>query len=407
MRADGRRISEYRTYLAPTLTIFAVTAFSILLHTKWCSTPMLSTEEHWHMLFGYHFTFYPFSIRYFTTFLVQGMHGLTGLPIKETFFAVQYLLSAVVALVLYRFLLRLRLSRGWAHFGMFLFLVSFPIIFAHSEPVFTWDDGWTYLFLLLCTMSLMNCRLWSATVCFVLGCFAREQMMLYFPVYLLGINTFCVGRSKWSKILAAVLPVIIYGAFYAALFEAPEQKRFELLQYNFETLPRTANSLFSLFIAFGAIWVAWLFSVRSFLRKGRVDAGSRELRFLAWGSLLAVAPTLFLGLVLALARETRIFFPPFVFIIPLAVVWLQERMRMVDKGRRKQRLWMALATAGAIIAGISLIGNIKPDLDYRNCPDFCYLWAGTHIGLSIGVILFAIVTGKSQKPVDEPKATIS
>lgn len=390
---------------APIFTILALTLCSILLHTKWCGTPILSSEARWREIVDYHLTFYPFSIRYFTTYLVLGINALTGLPLRETFVTVQYLLMATVAFLLYRFLLMLKLSRGMAHFGMFLFLISFPIIFAHSEPVFTWDDGWTYLFLLLTVMALMNGRLWPAVIYFTLGCFAREQMLLYWPVFLFGIYSYCGEEPNRHRLLAAVIPLLLYGAFYAAMFEAPEQQRFELLQYNFETLPRAANSLFSIFISFGAIWVAWLFALGRFLRIEAVDAAKQQTRFLAWASLLAMAPTLFIGMLFALARETRIFFPPFVFIIPLALLWMQARIGSAREQWRNLRFRLTILTIVAVAGGILLLRSIKPDLDYRNCPDFCYLWSGIHMGLTVGVILLAIRTGRVRQLSSKPKAT--
>jgi hypothetical protein len=91
--------------------------------------------------------------------------------------------------------------------------------------------------------------------------------------------------------------------------------------------------------------------------------------------------------------------------IPLALFWLQERMHRLRGGRTDLRLWLSLATIAMVAGGIFLFGSIKPDLDYRNCPDFCYLWAGIHLGLTVGAILLAIRTGRIQNLSSKPKAT--
>ncbi len=358
---------------------------------------MASSESRWQEIVEYHRTFYPFSIRYFTTYLVLGINQLTGLPLRETFFTLQYALMGAVALLFNAFLQRVGFNRRWSLAGMMLFLTSFPVIFAHSEPVFTWDDGWTYLYLLLTTISLMNRSLWLAVVCFTLGCFAREQMLLYFPVLALGISLFCTEESRPRKLAALLFPLLVYGAFFFATYQSPEQKRFELLRYNFESGPASINSLFSVFISFGAVWVAWIFGLRKRFDFGQRDGSDLLTKFLRWSSILAVVPTLLVGLLLASARETRIFFPPFLFVIPVALRWLWSQAKLIESADPKKRRLIAVTTLSLVAIALAMILTIKPDLDYRNCPDFCYLWGGIHLGLSAGLVAVALLFGGASK----------
>ncbi|MCM2272762.1 MAG: hypothetical protein NDJ18_09450 [candidate division Zixibacteria bacterium] len=381
----------------PILTLLILTIISILLHATWCGTPMASSETRWQEIVEYHRTFYPFSIRYFTTYLVLGINQLTGLPLRETFFALQYLLMGAAALLFNTFLHRVGFNRGWSLAGMALFLASFPVIFAHSEPVFTWDDGWTYLYLLLATISLINRSLWPAVVCFTLGCFAREQMLLYFPVLVLGVDLFCTGESRRRKLIALLFPLLIYGAFYFATYQSPDQKRFELLAYNFESGPASTNSLFSVFISFGAVWVAWIIGLRKRIDLGQGDGSGALNKFLRWSSIFAVVPTLLVGLLFASARETRIFFPPFLFVIPVALGWLRSQAKLIESAALKRRRLMVVTMLSLVAIALAMILTIRPDLDYRNCPDFCYLWGGIHLGLSAGLMAVALLSGGDSK----------
>jgi hypothetical protein len=383
--------SSFLSRYSPLITVVALTVISILLHRQWCGTPMASPESRWQEIFAYHQTFYPFSIRVFTTWIVTGLHQITGLPLRESFFTFQYCLMAIVALLFHRFLLSLSFVRRMANFGMILFLTAFPILFAYSEPVFTWDDGWTYLFLLLTVMAARNHRFVLAAIWFTLGCVAREQMLLYLPVFAYGVFVWGKESSLTRKLATIMLPVVLYFIYFAATYQSPDSQRYQLLQYNFETFPRATNSLYSIFIAFGAIWIAWLFALRRKTAQNLDAADLSVRRFLVFCSVSSVIPTVIVGLTLTYARETRIFFPPFLFIIPLALIWIESRWRDLTLQYRK---WLIGATLLAMVMAVLLAKFWNPDLDYRNCPEFCLNWLGIHVGLTVGVLLLWVLSKK-------------
>lgn len=344
---------------------------------------MESSEERWQEIVQYHVEFYPFSVRVLTTYPVLWIHQMTGLPLRETFFVFQYLLMAAVGLALYRFLLLLGYAERSGQVGLVLFLGSFPVLFAHSEPIFTWDDPWVYLALVLSFTALIRRNALTASLWFTLGLFAREQTVLYFPVFLLGLWLLQERPLQWHVIGAAILPPALFLPFWFFVWQEPDPMRYQLLAYNFSDWPHTINSLFSLFISFGFLWVAWIAG----LSRGVDMPVSRAAvdRFVRIGSIVMVVPTILVGLAFAYARETRIFFSPFVLMIPLALGVLRKQMTHMIQSSRRPRYAIVALIVCLIIGGVAGTALFR-GFDYRNCPDFCRLWGSIHLGLSLVVL---------------------
>ncbi|MEW6050807.1 MAG: hypothetical protein AB1644_07065 [Candidatus Zixiibacteriota bacterium] len=174
-------------YFGPILVTLGCLALSLYLHLSQCRAYITATDERWNNILNLHKVFYPFSIRYLTTYPILWANDLFGLPYRTGFFLMQYLLALALGLALYRFLIKLEFSKFWSNLGVAICLLSFPVLLAHSEPVFTYDDFWLYLFLTLCMTAVIDSRFRDAAVWFALGCFAREQMLMYAPAYALGL----------------------------------------------------------------------------------------------------------------------------------------------------------------------------------------------------------------------------
>jgi hypothetical protein len=371
-------------YMISASVSLVVLVLSFFLHLKWCGTTMAHSEKIWQDMLHFHLSWYPFSVRYFTSYPVLIMHELFSWPVRESFFILQFSVAFLLGPCFYRYLRTISFNQYQSYLGTFLLLSSYPILCAHFEPVHTWDDFWAYLFVTLALTSVIQRRLGPGMVFFTLGCFAREQTLLFYPVFIMAAALFVKDTSAGKKALWLMLPLAIYGIFTVIVWEAPEPKRFRLIYFNFEQALRTRDTLFSLFISFGFIWFA---AALHLLRSARREKTAVE-RLLSGGAVFIAPVTVAVALFFTLARETRILFPPFVFLIPLALGELTSVWYFL---RRKRRLinYITMVVLGGILmaVGFYLGKRLFPGFEYRQCARFAQQWSGFQFGIILNLLL--------------------
>jgi hypothetical protein len=362
----------------------AVLTISFFLHWKWCGSMMQLSEDAFGNLLRKHLFEYPFSMRYFTSYAILLLGNTIGLSVKTSFFAVQFIIAFLLGLAFDRYLAALKLREPIRGTGVFLLLTSYPILAAFIEPVHTWDDMWTYLFLTLTLSCLVRSRAVVGLVWFTLACLAREQSLIFLPVIL-----YCLlggdRPKRWGRAIAlAGVAVGVLGLFYWWHWQPSPPQRFALFAFNFANPLRASDTVFSLFVSFGWVWTA---SAMALLHRDRTE--TRWM--LVWGAAVTVPATLVLALFLTNARETRILFPPFLFLLPLAL----EEINSIH-GRLAGRFSfgtsaLQLAIVAALMTLGVAIGHVTfPAFEYRQCPDFQRLWAGLDVGLSLSLIYWSL-----------------
>ncbi|MCH9024508.1 MAG: hypothetical protein IH931_04160, partial [candidate division Zixibacteria bacterium] len=264
---------------------------------------------------------------------------------------------------------------------------------AHFEPLFTWDDIWMYGFVILTFSALLKSNWLVASLFFTLGCFAREQMVLFYPIFFLeGMwNRQKLGVRKLSLVLS--IPIIIYGVFTLIMYQTPDPNRWSLFAYNFENTARAADSVVSLWISFGFLWFLGVAGAVSIFAK----RSEPKFRILFWGAVTALPLTMILGIFLTYVRETRILFPPFVFLIPLALVALKNLWEKLPAEKSKA-FWIIAACSGALLitAGVLIAPYLWPEFDYGSSSKLRRDFAGVQIGLSL-LLLVGVVAGRFRK----------
>ncbi len=385
--------SRLNEYFPPVAITVGVLVLSFFLHWKWCGTYMNLAEESWQRMVDSHLSWYPFKIRYFTTYAMLLLNRVFALPLRESFFLIQFPLLLVLGPVFYNYqrILGFTVRQAWV--GVFLVLSSYPVLLAFSEPTHTWDDVWTYLLVTLALALVLRSRITAATVVFTLACFAREQSLIFYP--LLAMTAFWSPSEmpRRNRLLWLLAPPVLYGVFRVIVWQEMDPARFSHIYRNFEFGLRTSDTLFSLFISFGFIWVASLMALVRLVRKNRTAAE----RFLYWGTLISLPANLVIALFFSLTRETRILFPPFVCLVPLAVreLWLL----LADLKQRRgafRRVTQVITFSVLIGVGIYLGRAVFPSFEYRACPNIAQLWAGIHFGLVLNLMalyLLRLVTG--------------
>lgn len=379
------------TLISAVITI-VILAASIGLHTKWCGTPFNLPDKAWEEMVTFHTDKYPYSMRLLTTPTVIGLSDVTGLPLRISFGLLQFSLMFGLGLAFYRLLRHLGIRPFWSAFGLASLLLCLPVFFAISEPIHTWDDIWGYLFLTLCVSAIVRRHFFPAGLWFIATCFAREQTLIYFPAYAAGVIYLSDQTQKIRTAAAVIAPLLLFGVYLASVWQPMESGRYQLILFNFDGFLRTRDSIYSIFMAFGWLWLGMMFALR-----GKPPAGVKfeYHRLLKTGTLYAVPITLVFACGFTLVRETRILFPPAVLVVPLVMIYLQEKSHSLSGSLRKNGFLWTLALVSLALLGLGIwMGHlIFPSFEYRQCPDFSRLWAGVQIGLAL-VLVWMLVAGR-------------
>ena len=374
--------------LAPTALAIVLGVLSVYLHFQ-DNTMLMHSDKMWVDGMAMHRQYYPFSVRLFTTSAVQFLNSVFGVSFQVAFGVVQYSLFVALALVFYRFLRIIGFDRLLSNLGVAMLLSAYPILCAFFEPVYTWDDLWQYVATVLAFSLIAQGKcLWAAVV-LSLGALAREATLILYPVYVYALLA-NHPPTKRTLVLSSLIPLIVYGVFAALTYQTPEPERFHQFRRNFVNAAWAANAAYSLIISFGYLWVT---SFLSLVRYGTTIFTQRRLSFLVVGASFAVPATIVLTFLTTFARETRLFFPPFVFIIPLSLWMIREKSATLQWFYRWGRgvpaiIMLALATWFGIWAARILF----PSFDYRSEQHFSQVFLGIQIAIAILIMIPLIVS---------------
>lgn len=385
-------INRQKEYLAPVIITFILLTISFLLHYKWCGSPITAGHELWEKRIQAHMLEYPFNIRIFTTPLVVFLSHISNLPYRELFFILQFTLAAILGPMFFGYLRAFKFDVKMSSIGTFLLISSYPIMAAHFEPVHTWDDFGVYIFLTASFWAMIKRKPMTSVVFFTLGCLAREQTMLYYPILVLGTFRFNKDISRIKALIISAIPVIVYGPYFISVHMPYDYN----LLFNFETFLRTRDTLFSVFISFGFIWI--VIPIVLLIQPWRKMSSRSKFLFIT--TVYCLISTLLIILLFARARETRLLFPPFVFLIPLSLLIIKPCLDYLQKytGIIKKILSI-LIMHGLMIFGVFISFRLFPEFEYRQCPDFCREWTGINLGLMLSLILLILLAGRVREMI--------
>ena len=398
----GNFLREYGSAIGLTALLLAL---SIWMHLRFDWSPIVLNEDAWVKKLEFHRSWAPFAIRYVQDYTTLALHKGLNLPVRESFFIIQFTLTLILGPLFYRFLRLMGYARIWSLIGLGLLMTAYPILGAYFAPTHTWDDIWSYLFLVLSLTAVLQKRTLAAGVYIALGCFAREQTIFFLPVLFVAFHRSEPCDRLWRIWTALLTAPVTYGLFRYFVWHPINPKRWTLISFNFENIGRADDTLVSTLIAFGIMWL--LAPVGTLAVKRYISPAAR--RMLLWGLATAWPLTVAVTLCCTLARETRIFFPPFVVVIPLSIAALAAAWDFTDR-RRLRWVWAVapLLATPAIMLGIDLSWSLFAAWDYAANHAFRRNLAGVHIGLTIlyvVMVALAFVWKKVRKTNRQPSGT--
>jgi len=331
------------------------------------STMVTQDEEVWRNRLEVHQQEIPFSLRPMTTSVTAALAEYTGMSVRDAFVVGQYPLVFALLLSFAVLLRAVGISRRWRIVGMWVLGLSFPILCVHFIPNYSWDDLWSYLGLTWMTVYLIRQRFFLASLCLLFAVVCRESALMTLPAFLF----FRDKKTPWSRVLmAAAIPVVYYLVFRTVVFPDVHHMRFEHYLMNFGEWPATRQSVFSLLVSFGWVWVTGGRAVRQVVGR-RFSAYDTTSRGLAAGSLVIGVLCIVVTMISAAARESRLFFVPFMFLIPLAIMQLRDLCRDIAASHIG-RSYGRLIGAGVILLVISVLITVAlfPSFPFLPMIDF-------------------------------------
>ena len=360
----------------------AIVAVILLIHL-FAPSMMQMNEGEWDGILSYHQTLEAFRVRPIVTNLATGLQESTGMSFKYSFFVLQFILLFLAGPALAIWYKSLGFSERESIIGIALFLLSLPVAMAFFEPVFTWSDILCYVLVPLALASAVKGKLGLLVVTLIPCILEREINIVLLPV--VGALAIVLGKAKLRSVVVTCLLSLVTALGIRMLMSgasngAPEM----MLSFNFDGFLRSRDSLFSIWISLGAIW---LIGLEGAIR-GWASENKQERLIARCGLYLTVA--FFVAAIeLGKARESRLFMPAAFFLIPLTLMFLRKWKESALTVLNRYGIFKFIAMAvTALAVGILLTKIVFPEFEYRRWHDGNWIWCGMHVAVII--ILFVV-----------------
>jgi hypothetical protein len=343
----------------------------------------------WKSRLNIHVGYYPFSVRVFTTYPVLWLGELLGGRYELAFACLQFSLLAVIGFLFYRYLRLLQLSHGFALAGVVAFFGAYPVMAAFHLGVESWDDFWQYSALILSFSLLLERKFLWSTVAFAFGVAARDATLLFFPVWAIAFVQAGDRRTNPRNLLT-LFPILTAFLFWYFPDKEPSARTINSLAENFRDPRWTLNSLYSLVMGQGFLWLLIPSALRAYL-KGRIPLTPEE-RFLGWGTIVVLPVVTAVVLTNAFARETRLFLPPIVLSLPLVLKLIASRWNDFRGWLKPWHFWCGAGLTAAGLYVVSLLAFVWfPSFDYRSDYQFARMMFTIHITAGfLGLVLIHV-----------------
>jgi hypothetical protein len=303
----------------------------------------------------FHKTQPAFAKRPLTTYFIEVLANHTPLNIGEAFVAVNFGLLFFCGIALF-YLSRLILENTrLSNFSVLFFFLSFTVLFSFFPTNYSYDEPLQYLLIFLSLVAMIK-KKWELFILgFSLSLIARESTIILLPAIALYFMEF-----KWKslfhsesikKMLALILPVVIYAAFLYLFISlsgiGKESKddlsgRFSHFLINFQNQEYAVESFLSLALAVG-VQAYFLFS---YLSNNPLTATEKKL---IKAFLLTMVFNTIIVLTTTLARETRLFALPLVFIWPIFGKVLIQELKILGSAKNYLKLVTNPISIGTLI----------------------------------------------------------
>lgn len=359
-----------------------VTILSIGAHYIGPSTMHMS-EEIRKATVDYHIEHEIFDKRPFTTNIIVFLVEKIGFSYQVAFYLLQFTLFFFAGPAIYFYLKNLKLEHTFALAGMLIFLLSMPVFMAHFEPVHTWDDFWVYIFVPLGLGLALQGKVVLPAISIVVALLSRETTFLFLPIMSIVVYKSAQKSKLLNAFLFTVLTIIVYGFSRFALYGTETASPIDSLAFNFAGSARTSDTVFSFLVSQGFLWVIGIWQI--FKKAAYVNYD-----LVRWGAVITVSGFISSTLLYGHARESRLFMPAAVFLIPLTLWYFQcnwpDLVSFIKLNARSKRVLGLMLLLFLILA----VNLFFPSFEYVSSPHPYRLYLACHLWVVIVVVIFEL-----------------
>jgi hypothetical protein len=304
--------------------------------------------------------------------------GFYAVFVLNSFF---FFYCAIIALY---FLLRLiDFDRRTSFLGCLLFLALPPVLLAYKYPVFTREDPLAYLLITLGLIATIKSKPFWVCLISIIAALTRETTLILPLAYLLGAE-----ESVRKRVIVFVPPILAYLGLHL-LWGNESHDLLESLQ---NTLRTPWETVAFLFCVFGALWLPYGVNLLNHWRLN--DAENFGWRLLTCTGPIILVAVMGSTLLIARAREARIAFVLFPWVVPFALDWLRRSSRQLRALASQLSFWVFAIAVLVILSSITLWFRYGyPDLMQAVLADFkngYWLSVGV-VNLSVTITLLGVI----------------
>lgn len=265
-----------------------------------------------------------FAKRPLTTKLILAVSENSPFSVAESFVLVQWVLLVLCGIALGLLANHLLQNRSATRISIWAFYLSFSVVFLFFEPIYSYDEPLQYLLIFLAMLFFVQNKLLLFILSFALACVARESSLFLLPgLFFIQHQVFKIQwKQQWKTILSffVVFGLYLVFRFYQAealgLNSSAEKQdfmaRFIALKTNFGGFAPIQNTIMSMLV----VMLPW-FYLLWWNRKKQPEKFKQNRHFIIAFALAMLINTPIV-LLLTNAREVRLFFLPFLFLLPIA-----------------------------------------------------------------------------------------
>jgi hypothetical protein len=259
-----------------------------------------------------------------TSFLINTVHSILNISYGNSFVLVNFALLFFVGIVLYV------LSREWKYthkealFSVFLFFLSFSILFSFFSSIYSYDEPFQYLCIFLALIFWYRKQYILFLIFFTAAVICRETTLFLVPaLFLFPLDKDPYSRKfspwKWKRIFIFIIPTLAYVLFkkfflshhfFVENLADYTSKRLDHFFFNFQNVQYGVESI----VLFFLVLLPSLLLIIAYKKELLKNKFERKL---VQAFVLTFIINTMLVFFTARAREARLFALPIVFLWPI------------------------------------------------------------------------------------------
>ena len=271
-----------------------------------------------------------FAKRPLTTKLILAVSENSNFTVAESFVLTQWVLLVLCGIALGLLANHLLQNRSATRISILAFYLSFSVVFLFFEPIYSYDEPLQYLLIFLAMLFFMQNKLLLFILSFALACVARESSLFLLPgLFFIKHPSFKIQlNTQWKTLLSMTIIIGLYFIFRVYQSKAlglnsnAEKQdflaRFIALKTNFGGFAPIQNTIMSMLV----VMLPWTYLLWwNYKNQSEVFMKYRSA-FVAFGIAMLINTPIVL--LLTNAREVRLFFLPFFFLLPIIGAFLNK-----------------------------------------------------------------------------------